>query len=47
MLESDGLDRTTEERVPLIQLIQSGVQLGDNCLGLIGDDNQFDIDLFV
>jgi hypothetical protein len=47
MLESDGLDPTTEECVPLFQPIQRGVQLRDNCIGFIGDDDQFDIDLFV
>jgi hypothetical protein len=29
------------------QPIERGVQLRDNCLGLISDDDQFDIDLFV
>ena len=47
VLESDGLDPTTEKCVPLFQPIKRGVQLRDSCLGLIGDDDQFDIDLFV
>src|ERR1700733_7636708 len=47
VLESDGLDATAEERVPLFQAIERGVQLRDNCLGLIGDNDQFEIDLFV
>ncbi len=47
VLESDSLDPTTEKCVPLFQPIERGVQLRDNCLGLIGNDDQFDIDLFV
>jgi len=47
VLESDGLDPTTEKGVPLFQPIERGVQLRDNCLGLISDHDQFDIDLFV
>jgi hypothetical protein len=47
VLKSDGLDPTAEKCVPLFQPIQRGVQLRDNCLGLISDDDQFDIDLFV
>ena len=33
--------------VLLFQPIERGVQLHDNGVGLISDDNQFDIDLFV
>ena len=47
VLESDGLDPATEKCVPFVQPIERGVQLRDNFLGLIGDDDQFDIDLFV
>jgi hypothetical protein len=47
VLESDGLDATTEKCMPLFQAIECGVQLHDNCVCLISDDNQFDIDLFV
>jgi hypothetical protein len=47
MIDSDGLDPTTEKRMLLLQSIQRSVQPLDNCLGLIGDDGQFDIDLFV
>jgi hypothetical protein len=35
MLESDGLDLTTEKCVLLFQLIERGVQLRDKCLSLI------------
>jgi hypothetical protein len=45
VLEGDGLDPATEEFVALFQPI--GVQLRDNCLGLIGDDYEFDVDLFI
>jgi hypothetical protein len=47
MLESDGLDPAAEKCVLLFQAIERGVQLRDNCVCLIGDDDQFDIDLFV
>jgi hypothetical protein len=47
VLKSYGLDATTEKRVPLFQLIERGVQLHNNCLGLISYDDQFDIDFFV
>jgi hypothetical protein len=47
MLESDSLDPTTEKCVPLFQAIKRRLQLSDDCLGLIGDDDQFDIDPFV
>jgi hypothetical protein len=47
MFESDGFDRTTEKCVALFQPIQRAVQLRDNCLALISDDDEFDIDLFV
>jgi hypothetical protein len=47
MLESDSLDPTTEKCVPLFQPIKRRLQLSDDCLGLIGDDDQFDIDRFV
>jgi len=47
MLESDGLDPATEKCVLLFQPIECGVQLRDNCLRLIGDHDQFDIDLLV
>jgi hypothetical protein len=47
VLESDGLDPTTEKCVPLFQPIERGIQLRDNCLGLISDNDQFDIDLLV
>ena len=45
MLKCDGLDLTTEKCVPLVQPIKRAIQLSDNCLGLIGDDDQFNIDL--
>jgi hypothetical protein len=45
--DRDGLDATTEKRVLLFQPIQCRVQVRDNCLSLISDDDQFDIDLFV
>ena len=47
MLDRDGLDPTAEKRVLLFQPIQRRVQVRDNCLSLISDDDQFDIDLFV
>ena len=47
MLESDGLDPTTENRVFFFQSIKRRVQLSDDCLGLVSDDDQFDIELFV
>ncbi len=47
VLESDGLDPATEKGVALFQPVESGVQLRDNRLRLIGDYDQFDIDLFV
>ena len=47
MLESDSLDPTTEKCVLLFQPIKRGLQLSDDCLGLIGNDDQFDIDPFV
>ena len=47
VLESDRLDPTAEKCVLLFQPIKRGIQLRDNCLGLIGDHDQFDIDLLV
>jgi len=47
MLESDRLDPATEKCVLLFQPIKSCLQLSDNCLGLIGGDDQFNIDPFV
>ena len=47
VLERDGLDLTTEKCVPSFQLIERGVQPGDNCVGLISDYNEFEIDLFL
>ena len=47
VLDSDCLDPTTEKCVPLVHPIERSVQLPDNCLGLISDDDQFDIDLLV
>jgi hypothetical protein len=47
MLESEGLDPPTEKCVPLFQPIKRRLQLSDDRVGLIGDDDQFDIDLFV
>lgn len=47
MLESNGFDAAAEKCVLLFQLIDRGVQLCDNRLGLIGEDDQFDIDLLV
>jgi hypothetical protein len=47
MFESDGLDPTTEKCVLLFQLIKRRLQLSDDCLGLIGDDDQFHIDPLV
>jgi hypothetical protein len=47
VLESGSLDPATEKCAPLFQPIERGVQLRDNCLGLIRDNDQFDIDLFV
>jgi hypothetical protein len=47
VLESYDLDPATEKGVPLFQPIERGVQIRDNRVGLIGDDDQFDVDLFV
>ena len=47
MLERDGLDPTTEKCVLLFHAIKRRLQLGDDCLGLIVEDDQFDIDPFV
>jgi hypothetical protein len=47
MLERDGCDPTTEKCVLLFQPIKCRLQLSDNCLGLIVNDDQFDIDPFV
>jgi len=47
MLERDGLDPTTENCVLLLQPIKRRLQLSDDCLGLIGDYDQFDIDPLV
>jgi hypothetical protein len=44
MLESDGLDPTTECVCLISSRSSRGVQLRDNCLGLTSDDDQFDID---
>jgi hypothetical protein len=47
MLESDGLDSTTEKCVAFFQPIECNVQLRDNGLGLIGNDDHFDTDSLV
>ena len=39
MLESDGLDPTTEKCVLLFQPIKRRLLLSDDCLGLIGEDD--------
>ena len=44
MLESDALDPATEKRVLLFKPIKRRLQLRLDCFGLIGDDDQFDID---
>ena len=41
------LDPAAKERVLLFQLIERGVQSRDNCLSLIGNDHQLEIDFFV
>jgi hypothetical protein len=43
VLESCGLDPATEKCVLPFQRIERGVQLHDNCVGLISDDDQLDI----
>jgi len=47
VLESKGFDPTPKKGVALFPAIERGVQLRDNCCGLIGDDDQFDLDLLV
>ena len=47
MLENDGFDPTTENCVLFFQPIKSRLQLSGHCLGLIGDNDEFDIDPFV
>jgi hypothetical protein len=47
VLDSDGFNPTAEKRVLLFQPIERGVQVLDNGLGLISEDDQFDVDLFV
>jgi hypothetical protein len=47
VLESDGLDPATEKCVHLFHPIERSVQLRDNCVGLIRDNDQFEIDSFV
>ena len=47
VLEGDGLDVTAEDCVLLFQAIERGVQVRDNPVGVIGDDDQFEVDLFV
>jgi len=44
MLESDGLDPATEKRVLLFKPIERRLQLRFDCFGLIGDDDQFDME---
>jgi hypothetical protein len=44
VLESYALDPATEKCVLLLQAIERGVQLHGNCVGLISDDDQLDID---
>jgi len=47
VLDRDGLDPTTEKRVLLFQPIECSVLVRDNCLSLISQDDQFDIDLLI
>lgn len=47
VLESYGLDPAPENGVLLLQAIERGAQLHDNCVALISDDDQFEVDLFV
>jgi hypothetical protein len=47
VLESCGLDPATEKCVLLFQPIERGVQLHNNCVGLISDDDQLDIDFLI
>ena len=47
VLESYALDPTTKKCPLLFQPVERGVQLRDDCVGLIGKDDQFDIELLV
>jgi hypothetical protein len=46
-LDRDSLNPTAEKRVLLFEPIERCVQARDNCLSLISEDDQFDINLFV
>ncbi|MBB6143105.1 hypothetical protein HNQ77_001049 [Silvibacterium bohemicum] len=47
VLDADGFNTPAEKSVPFFHLIQGGVQVCDNRFSLVGDDNQFERDLFV
>src|ERR1700733_7757331 len=47
MLEGDSLDVATEERMALVDLIEGGVQFGDDGLGFVSNYDHFDIDFLV
>jgi hypothetical protein len=46
-LDRDSLNPTADKRVLLFEPIERCVQARDNCLSLISEDDQFDINLFV
>jgi hypothetical protein len=47
VLNRDGLNASAEDGVACFQLIERGVQLGNHSFGVVGENDQLEIDLFV
>lgn len=47
VIDGDGLDAAAEDGVILLKPIEGRVQVCNNCLGFIGEDDQFQIDFLV
>src|SRR5271165_4526840 len=47
VLNGDDLDASAEDCVPLFKLVECGVQLDDHGFGVVSEDDQFHVDLFV
>ena len=47
VLNGDGLDASAEDCVPLFEFVECGGQLDDHGFGVVGENDQFQVDLFV
>jgi hypothetical protein len=47
VIDGDGFDASAEDGVILLKPIEGRVQVCNNCLGFIGEDDEFQIDFLV